>query len=676
MENGEMANSNYYIDEQNTIVQALPTSITRGLCSGDKFRNLRIHQKSGNYIEEEASRALLEPHEHALRMLAAILDELIPVIGLWGDFHFGAIKDLLNTRCTEVSITQEDRPLSESSSIQELTSYMIRMRDIWIRPFRNGERFQFADTGTVRKLETLVPKFSSNDRLHIRKLMYQKKIYPGVTDPEDRITLLELLWNIPGRILSFHTLSYDGRYVLQSCPELLRELLPPFKKKSQATVRGEFFRAHRGARHASEQTATARGYCQLYLFVMRHGAAPRKPKDKVPTRCLDRKWWSRLARFAINLGFRTRQLETLNTEDDSLDADTDSHMSVDGPPEFPTICENLPRTQRCGRPHYEIFEQYRHHLFLDVICADIGMISGPNVTWLTILRDMFVAFFGDLSIFQSTLTSVPTAFEPNPTMDRRAFASSSVYSANATDNNEPVYSVDDSVEFARGRETDLSGPMPEHSRPDTQFDMSTLASRWVAQERATALNQLQGQVEGGAGEQASESAEHRVATESTRPEVRTEAAHVRFDRPDWGSDGSAGTAMSQTDARARPVTRYDFKGLVRLPSIGAESEPALGSHNISITFHIYERNQWKVTNVLSVDPSNSSVLERAVQGYRRQGMLVYDMRMRAVSVSSSFRAATSDGANALLLIPKAVKTNGRPIEPPHAATRLRKRRNR
>lgn len=104
---------------------------------------------------------------------------------------------------------------------------MTRMRDIWIL----GEKEEFksrTDTATVRQLQTLIPKISSDNRTQIQSLMDQRKIFPQVTCPEDQHALLDHLLKVGGRILSFHTLRYDCRY-LQSCSELLQELLPPFR---------------------------------------------------------------------------------------------------------------------------------------------------------------------------------------------------------------------------------------------------------------------------------------------------------------------------------------------------------------------------------------------------------------------------------------------------------------
>lgn len=173
--------------------------------------------------------------------------------------------------------------------------------------------------------------------------------------------------------------------------------------------------------------------------------------------------------------------------------------------------------------------------------------------------------------------------------------------------------------------------------------------------------------------------ERRVATplvSSTPATAEGPAEHpgVQFDNSSKDVDSATGIGL-----QPRPATQYDFRGLARgtptdpggnssnvaagepwppglsLPSAGTESQQAPNDGTIAITFYIYERDQWQVAHVLAVDPSEPSALQRTVWRYKRQGMFLYNMKMQTVAVSSSFRAATAAGANALLLIPREIK---------------------
>ena len=153
------------------------------------------------------------------------------------------------------------------------------------------------------------------------------------------------------------------------------------------------------------------------------------------------------------------------------------------------------------------------------------------------------------------------------------------------------------------------------------------------------------------------------------------------------------------ELQPRPLTQYNFRELAQSTltdpdrdstNVAAnqpwpsefshplvEIEPGQSSNDIMIpiTFYIYERSEWKVASVLSVDPSDPSSLERMVRGYKRQEMFVYDKDMQTVSVSSSFQAATADWANALLLIPRTTREQmdkRQPIEPPSISGRSKR----
>ncbi|OJD24741.1 hypothetical protein ACJ73_03896 [Blastomyces percursus] len=176
-------------------------------------------------------------------------------------------------------------------------------------------------------------------------------------------------------------------------------------------------------------------------------------------------------------------------------------------------------------------------------------------------------------------------------------------------------------------------------------------------------------------------ADHPGPVEPTRPEARAEAAHIRFNLSAENKEYNFKelNRSTLTDPGGDPTNVADsepWPPAVPLPSIRANPEPVSSDGKVSITFHIYERSQWRVADVLSVDPSAPSGLQTTVWRYKRREIFVYDMRLRMVSVSSSFRAATSDGANVLLLNPKEAKAQMDParlIEPP---SRLRKKSRR
>ncbi|KAH8430537.1 uncharacterized protein LDX57_008201 [Aspergillus melleus] len=164
------------------------------------------------------------------------------------------------------------------------------------------------------------------------------------------------------------------------------------------------------------------------------------------------------------------------------------------------------------------------------------------------------------------------------------------------------------------------------------------------------------------------------ATGRERPEAPETSVARRQVRFDVSNDERALNEPEATPSsgvvRPQRVTQYNFKRLAGNPQRGVEAEAGQppGDGRVNITFYLYENEQWTIVNVVRVNPSQPSELVRTVREYKRHGMILHDMKMRTVSISSSFTAATADGANVLLLIPRKTKQRmgrRRRIEPPN-----------
>ncbi|KAA8652798.1 hypothetical protein EYZ11_011222 [Aspergillus tanneri] len=163
-------------------------------------------------------------------------------------------------------------------------------------------------------------------------------------------------------------------------------------------------------------------------------------------------------------------------------------------------------------------------------------------------------------------------------------------------------------------------------------------------------------------------------------------ARTRQVRFDISHEEGAGHATASGEARSRPVTQWGFRELARNTSVNAnegqgtpdklekEIDTRTRRGKIPITFFLYAQNQWKEAKVFEIEPSKPSSLEHAVRIYQQQGMYVYDMKMRTISAPASFRAATCDGCNALLLISRKTRDKmdeRRQIQPPTIERRER-----
>ncbi|OAT10613.1 hypothetical protein BDBG_17388 [Blastomyces gilchristii SLH14081] len=388
--------------------------------------------------EEELLQSLKERYPHKKwKDVLVNFNERVPshrerivegIKGKWKDMKGAEEKqqaDLHNLQqghCVSKLDSWEESTISCACGDLELTCYMMRMRDAWKAFLEKDEKLKSCtDTATVCMVETLVLKSSSDDRMKIEALINKEEIFSQVTHHDDRRVLLNSLSDIPGRILSFHTLSYDGR-VLKSCSAILRELLPSFTRGSRSTIRREFFKASQTRKRtthleenmspALDETTKARCYCHLHLYTIRYDVAPRKPKGRRLTHCLHQSWWSKLAHQVTYLGFSTPQIHAL--------------------------------------------------------C----MTTGRNLTWLGILHDIFICFFGDLGLFEQLDYALGTPYANiTGTAGRAILAPSSVYTAAPETDSEVMDLIDTyslaENEFAPGFETskDISmevfHPIPE-----------------------------------------------------------------------------------------------------------------------------------------------------------------------------------------------------------------------
>ena len=81
-------------------------------------------------------------------------------------------------------------------------------------------------------------------------------------------------------------------------------------------------------------------------------------------------------------------------------------------------------------------------------------------------------------------------------------------------------------------------------------------------------------------------------------------------------------------------------------TVGAALTPAL----VEISFWTFEREEWKQSDCLRVDPSDPSPVERTARKYSWKDYSLYDRNLQSISPSQCYRAATVDGNNAIFLI--------------------------
>ncbi|KAK2731454.1 hypothetical protein FQN57_003371 [Myotisia sp. PD_48] len=458
-------------------------SNTKSFPRGEIFRNLRLAQILGNQDEENIWQPTTFSH---------LMDQLLPVVGLWTD-------------------------------LAELICYINRVNEVWGLIFKDVESLiSLTDVATVRRLQTLFPKLSSDDCKHIKDMMDKFEIFPAINSPEDRDILLSNLQTIPMRILSFYTLGPDG-WLLRSSSVLVRQLLP---SNFEGSIRSNFLCSRKATpqcklqshdstltdvQYTSSNIAAAAAYCQLYLSVLRDGVAPRKgisgkpgklSSVKWPMPIIDRFWWQRLAWLAEQLGFDTAQIRLFKNSSAQNSSNLISQVP-DMPrersgPEFTTNDHGLPQRERCGLPTMEIHNSIQGNLYLDTICGYKNPEPKQNATALAFHRDIFFSFFGNLEVLQKDAnltmdleTDYPETHQPQNweiTVFRQRLRTSVSPSLCSTDEAQLARSFGSTVasfcESAPGFECDIPNAMEEFHQLRTPWPASEAVQIFLKSDQA------------------------------------------------------------------------------------------------------------------------------------------------------------------------------------------------
>ncbi|PGH19276.1 hypothetical protein AJ80_04029 [Polytolypa hystricis UAMH7299] len=300
----------------------------RNFNDGDSYRNYRYHQLEGNVTQEKSWWARWDPPKRKViekmqkvEQLCDAFDLLLPFVGLWASVNVKLFRRVVECRLYE-----------------ESKHYLRGIFEIWSKAFP-GDTAPLVDAPSVLELEGLMPHYSITDQDRIRNLM-RKGLFPAVIGENNRDILLQVLLDIPGRILTLHTFAQDLIYC-ESSARALRALLP---KGFKGTVRKAMERRCDGtgnkwciqvSTHEYEevgddslswnmvqQIGAKLSYVQLWLCALRLFVVPFKDSgmsvEDVHGGAFMR-GMPLLAGVARNLGFRSKEIDELCQRDIGLD---------------------------------------------------------------------------------------------------------------------------------------------------------------------------------------------------------------------------------------------------------------------------------------------------------------------------------------------------------------------
>ena len=141
-----------------------------------------------------------------------------------------------------------------------------------------------------------------------------------------------------------------------------------------------------------------------------------------------------------------------------------------------------------------------------------------------------------------------------------------------------------------------------------------------------------------------EEAGGKMVAQDNMPSQGADKASKRSTQFDLGSVVRSAATADQIDVQGSQPPQH--------PSVrsGVASRAEASIERIQIAFKILERGEWRDVDVLTVDPSDPSHVERVGNKYVRKGIKLYNKNLRVVRPSQCFRTAIEDGTNTVLLI--------------------------
>ncbi|KOC13279.1 hypothetical protein AFLA70_368g000561 [Aspergillus flavus AF70] len=172
---------------------------------------------------------------------------------------------------------------------------------------------------------------------------------------------------------------------------------------------------------------------------------------------------------------------------------------------------------------------------------------------------------------------------------------------------------------------------PEFYQPALEQDPAVSVAEDPPETVAAVQNPDRGTAEG-----------HTSAARQERPLTELDAENLKPQvAPGTTSAPGApeGSASPSPDASTSPA-----------PSTVASKEEPPPADIVEISFWSFERGEWRQTNLVRVDVSDPSPVERVAKKYMRKKYSLYDVNLQSLSPAGCFRAAIADGINRIFVI--------------------------
>ncbi|GMG37761.1 unnamed protein product [Aspergillus oryzae] len=356
--------------------------------------------------------------------------------------------------------------------------------------------------------------------------MDKGELFPAISDQSTRGRIKAKLREVQGRILSLRTF-FDDSKCMEAWVISLRPIIPPIRRNANISFREAIFHCFQPADYnevplqvSGGRFKTFRGstkdckriaYLMLFLVAVRNfpvlsRKAPhytRGKKRPIVEGSLD-EYQSHLARVAKKIGFASDEISELSGADPDVVA-IQSFISRIRPPQLWDIDEHrvsllkdhiaielgrlatrrdrgtqpkltreigrLPKNRRCGLPDTESYEADKDYLYIDDIYT-FAPSGGSHLTSLAFQRDIFICFFGEVSLSGAySCTSTPGSESSSEDSDTNDSTAEDALFVETED--EPEVSVLGSGATVSSRLSGEVSPVPVQRTGSSNYDTAS-----------------------------------------------------------------------------------------------------------------------------------------------------------------------------------------------------------
>lgn len=137
--------------------------------------------------------------------------------------------------------------------------------------------------------------------------------------------------------------------------------------------------------------------------------------------------------------------------------------------------------------------------------------------------------------------------------------------------------------------------------------------------------------------------EHPAATEHTQEMQSASIPAGRSERSETSENAYLSTPVGDGPSQASP--QHDHVALIR-----EQTQRLPSQEGVEIQFWYFEREQWRRSDRLQVNPADTSSVERLANKYFRKNYSLYDFHLQDVRPAQCYQAATNEGRNAIFMI--------------------------